>query len=78
MNTTEQILQLKKNIQQAETNKSNYEGKLSMLLERLKKEFNLDSFDEIENSIVEKEESLTNLKSKLETKIKEFKEEYPL
>jgi len=78
MEITNQILQLKKDLQTAETNKSNFEGKLSMLVTRLEEEFSINSFEKAEILLADKKQEIAELEIELQTKIKDFTERYPL
>lgn len=75
METSQQLIQLKDRITQANTEKARHEGQLQTLQDRLKDEFNCLSMEDaqkllenLEYEIQEKEQKLSDGVNELETK----------
>ena len=75
-NMTEEIKRLKKEIETAKKEKSQSEGSLKTLIERLKKEFGLSDIEQINKRYQELKEKEVETKEKLERAFCELKEKF--
>ncbi len=75
--TEEKLLNLKKKIEDAKTERAQFEGKLSLLYERLK-ELGCKSVENAEKQIKILKEEAAKLEMEVQNRIKEFEEKYQI
>ena len=77
MPTKEQeLLDLKDQIEKGKQEKSKEEGRLELLMEKLKKEHDLDDLDSATKKVEELEGEIKNLEGEFESGYQELKENY--
>ena len=74
---TQELMNMKKEIERAEAQRSRFQGQLDGLLARLQDEYQIGSLEEAEKALARMDKELAKKEAALEAKIQELKTKYP-
>ena len=78
MTLEQELLDIKKKIDAAKTEKAQIEGALTQLMERLKSEFQLSSVEEAEEKLAQLKEESSKLQGEIDLGMKTLREKYKI
>ena len=78
MTLEQELLDIKKKIDAAKTEKAQIEGALTQLMERLKSEFQLTSIEKAEKALAELKKETARLQEDLDLGMKALREKYKI
>ena len=78
MTIEQELLDIKKKIDSAKTEKAQIEGALAQLMERLKSEFKLTSIEKAEKALEELKKEAANLQQDIDAGMAALREEYKI
>lgn len=74
--TEQQLLDLKKKVENAKDSVNKHNGEKIALLKQLKKDWNCDTIEQGKNKLEKLEERITKLEERIEKNIEKLKEDY--